>query len=165
MTDKQIFVEDINVPCKEQIIIDGVDVSECEFYVHYDYGKFPHGCSLHKDMFGLFVCCDVADCCKNCYFKQLNRKTAECEKLQEQISKIKEYIRHNMFDVDCENWFEIFIYTFEDWKKSILENENKYKQVLNEIEQHCNEQNLKYDTTACEILNIINKAKDTTNET
>lgn len=36
----------------------------------------------------------------------------------------------------------------------------RYKQVLNEIEQHCNEQNLKYDTTACEILNIIHKAKE-----
>ena len=36
---------------------------------------------------------------------------------------------------------------------------DEYKKALEEIEQHCNEQNLKYDTTACEILTIINKAK------
>ena len=44
-----------------------------------------------------------------------------------------------------------------EYKKQECE---KYEQTLNEIEQHCNEQNLKYDTTACEILDIINKAKE-----
>ena len=106
----------------KQIMIDGVDVSKCEFYMHYDYGKFSHGCSLHKDMFGLPVCCDIADCCKDCYFKQLARKTAECEELKKELDKehllmlekqdkatryflvingIKEYIYNNTdFDVN-----------------------------------------------------------------
>ena len=36
----------------------------------------------------------------------------------------------------------------------------RYRKALEEIEDYCNQQNLKYDTTACEILNIISKAKD-----
>ena len=35
-----------------------------------------------------------------------------------------------------------------------------YLKLIKKIEIYCDEQNLKYDTTACEILNIINKAKD-----
>ena len=35
----------------------------------------------------------------------------------------------------------------------------RYRKALEEIEDYCNQQNLKYDTTACEILNIINKAR------
>ena len=42
--------------------------------------------------------------------------------------------------------------------------DNKYKKIVEEIMLYCNEQNLKYDTTACEILNIINKEKDVNNE-
>lgn len=37
---------------------------------------------------------------------------------------------------------------------------NKYKQTLNKIEEYCVNQNLKYDDTACDILNIINEVKD-----
>lgn len=87
---------------KEQIIIDGVDVSKCEFYMHYDYGKFSHGCSLHKDMFGLPVCCDIADCCKDCYFKQLARKTQECEELKKQLMQKSEV--DMFFNTPIEGW-------------------------------------------------------------
>lgn len=34
------------------------------------------------------------------------------------------------------------------------------KKIIKEIEDYCNQENLKYNTTACEILTIINKAKD-----
>lgn len=41
----------------------------------------------------------------------------------------------------------------------------RYRKALDEIEEYCEEQNLKYDTTACMILDIINKAKgEITNE-
>lgn len=33
------------------------------------------------------------------------------------------------------------------------------EQVLNEVEKYCEEQDLKYDTTACDILNIIDKTE------
>lgn len=44
----------------------------------------------------------------------------------------------------------------EELKKQLT----KYKQALDEIESYCNEQNLKYDTTACAILDIIDKIKE-----
>lgn len=57
---------------KEQIIIDGVDVSNCEYY---------------KQAFTGFICTNPNksnDCSKNpdCYFKQLARKTQEYEELK-----------------------------------------------------------------------------------
>lgn len=125
MTDKQIFVKDINVSRKEQIIIDGVDVSECEFYVHYDYGKFPHGCSLHKDMFGMPACCDVADCCKNCYFKQLARKTQECEELKIKLMQKDEV--NTFFNTPIEGW--------SSNPCDICENKNNYEQLKEELDK------------------------------
>lgn len=64
---------------KEQIIIDGVDVRKCEYL---------------KESFTGLICADCNksnDCSKspNCYFKQLARKTQECELLSENL-KIKE---------------------------------------------------------------------------
>ncbi len=116
---------------KEQIIIDGVDVSRCTYVV-----------------------CKAT--CKNtdCYYKQLQRKTAECEELKEllrlrindRIEKLGRAIERRNIKID------------------------KYKQALDEIE--------KYQKRNCEtcvfhkthkcgiscqtfvILNIINKAKD-----
>ena len=95
----------------------------------------------------------------------------ECEELKTQISKIKEYVRHNMFDADCENWFEIFIYTFEDWKKSILENENKYKKECEKYKQALDDILEFIDREDWSILehvdkgikDIINEAKRTAN--
>ena len=112
---------------KEQIIIDGVDVSKCEFYMHYDYGKFSHGCSLYKDMFGLPVCCDIADCCKDCYFKQLARKTQECESLKEEIEVLKDN-----FDTatrDCNELIEELKQECEELKKEIINKDEKIKEL------------------------------------
>ena len=122
---------------KEKIIIDGVDVSECLFHeVDINHNNICELNYMSATGYNIWYKCSDNP---NCYYKQKTRKEQECEKLQEQISKIKEYVRHNMFDVDCENWFEIFIYTFEDWKKSILENENKYKQECEKYKQTLDE--------------------------
>ncbi len=40
----------------------------------------------------------------------------------------------------------------------------KYKQALDEIEEFCKEQNLKYDATACYILGIIGEMKVINND-
>ena len=101
----------------KKIYVDGVDVSKCEFYMHYDYGKFSHGCSLHKDMFGLPVCCDIADCCKDCYFKQLARKTQECEKLEDFRTLTREVFTFGDSDVDDEN----FIKYLQEYSRSCEE--------------------------------------------
>lgn len=114
---------------KEQIMIHGVDVSECEFYVHSDYGKFPHGCSLHKDMFGLPVCCDVADCCKNCYFKQLARKTQECKQLKEDYAELEQ---------ECERLKSYGATLLAD-KNAMEIGRDDYMQRCKRLEQECEE--------------------------
>lgn len=38
---------------REEIIIDAVDVSQCEFYIYYSSDRYPHRCGIHKDMFGM----------------------------------------------------------------------------------------------------------------
>lgn len=71
---------------------------------------------------------------------ELARKTHECEEL-------KDYARRQ------ENQREAYY-------KELL----KRAKALEEIEKYCIDQNLKYDYTACEILDIINKAKGRLNE-
>ena len=116
------FEKDINIPCKEPIMINGVDVSKCEFYMHYDYGKFSHGCSLHKDMFGLPVCCDIADCCKDCYFKQLACKTAECEKYKQALINIEKLVS---------KWYENEVIQYQSDYDEFLAIINKAKGRMN----------------------------------
>lgn len=62
---------------KEEIIIDGVDVSGC-------------GHLVDKDACGCMDCQSV-ECEKNpnCLFKQLARKTQECEELKEQLNFVR----------------------------------------------------------------------------
>lgn len=131
---------------KEPIMIDGVDVSECIFLDIVNERLWCNNVNI--SIIGKSQC-PYLDCFKNpdCYYKQLARKTQECEELKEKFKKF--------FGIDNQ----------ECWDIAFLKDENaRYRKALEEIEQHCNEQNLKYDTTACEILNIINKAKDNTNE-
>ena len=56
---------------KEQIIIDDVDVSGCSYY----------------NPLGNYNCGGTKKCYQwsNCYFKQLTRKTQECEELKRQL--------------------------------------------------------------------------------
>ena len=165
---------------KEQIIIDGVDVSKCEFYMHYDYGKFSHGCSLHKDMFGLPVCCDIADCCKDCYFKQLARKTQECEELKRKLSNQEQLYQNEIeiYDKSClqlrqENddlYLErLALNTANSGINALLEVKeqecDRYRKALEEIERYINNQgidnkwNMRIQRFRSGILDIINKAK------
>lgn len=58
----------------------------------------------------------------------------ENEEPKKSVDKIKNYVKNQMFDVDCENWFDRFIYTFEEWKKSICEDSARYLKALEEIE-------------------------------
>lgn len=65
----------------KEIIIDGVDVSGCKYL------------NTFSDCDGYHYYCDLADDIKNeyceyykdCYYKQLARKTQECEELKTQI--------------------------------------------------------------------------------
>ena len=95
------------------------------------YRTWDKDCALTGDNHGdNMKPCEFIDE-KNCYYKQLKRKEQECEELNKNL-----IIGFKKF---CD-------------KDDKLQ---KYKQILDKVEQYCKEQNLKYDTTACEILDII----------
>lgn len=81
---------------KEQIIINGVNVSKCK-YLRGDY------CDLHMENEFLCHCEDYPDC----YFKQLANKTQECEELkayaQRQENQREEYYKEYLkLSQECE---------------------------------------------------------------
>lgn len=74
---------------KEQIIIDGCNVSGCENYRPKDrFTCYPYICNCHQK--------------SDCHYKQLSRKTAECEKYNKALDEIKEYTRKQFCD-NCED--------------------------------------------------------------
>lgn len=110
----------------EQIIIDGIDVSECEFL------KYDHiGCDIDETY--CFAC--------DCHFKQLKRKTQECEENEK---------------------FYLTKYANKDSYCLELEHElNKYKQTFDEIERFMiYEFSGQNQWVKKNVLDIINKAKE-----
>lgn len=75
MTDNQTQTD------KEQIIIDGVDVSKCRYFR-------PGSALTCSRMYG--GACDNKYSNELCYFKQLAHKTRECEELKKQLSLAKD---------------------------------------------------------------------------
>ena len=115
---------------KEQIIIDGVDVSECAYFDYENEG------TTECDAYGNE--CDA----NNCYFKQLARKTQECEELKERLVRTEEDLKYQC--VDCMNC-----------------QSDRYRKALEEIEGYCNNV-LSFTavrTTESDILDIISRAK------
>lgn len=104
MTDKQYFEKDINVPRKEQIMIDGVDISGCLFYqsnFEEDYDvRIKHFCSNWHNS------CESSNN-SNCYYKQLSRKTQECEDLRKSLKEEVIYKRTYLKSLlDCKEEIE-----------------------------------------------------------
>ena len=144
---------------KEQIIIDG---KGCR------YKTWDKDCALTGDNHGdnMKPCKFIDE--KNCYFKQLARKTQECEQKEKELLSNEKIINKLMKEVDelkqecvelkeqlqanqptgiCETCMA----------KAILQND-KYRKALEEIEnftkKHCD-----YWCERNKILDIINKAK------
>ena len=71
----------------KETIIDGVDVSGCEF-CDWKGSEIPQ-CRIRQASF--------EPICKgyNCYYKQLARKTAECEKYKQALDEIEEICKVN----------------------------------------------------------------------
>ena len=73
----------------KQIIINGVDVSEC---IYYEYNM----CTATKDDYGdCSLCCQDYDM-NDCYYKQLKRKEQEVQQamdnyVQLDLQRVKEY--------------------------------------------------------------------------
>lgn len=71
-------------PDKEQIIIDEVDVSGCILRRRKEANCTV--CNGYSSKVFEFDCSDF----KNCYFKQLARKTQECKRMRYYLSKIRQ---------------------------------------------------------------------------
>lgn len=131
-------------------------------------------CLCHNEL-----CEDLSFVCDgNCQiyedFKQLTRKTQECEELKRKLSN-QEQLYQNEIEIYNNSCLQLrqenddlylerlALNTANSGINALLEVKeqecDRYRKTLNEIEEYCKEQNLKYDTTACEILDIINKAK------
>ena len=79
---------------KEQVII---DINKCKYR-----DKYTNFCLAEKDEIGeTYIICTGADC----YFKQLARKTQECEELKEKLKfKIQENIKLSKENRNLKNW-------------------------------------------------------------
>lgn len=77
---------------EEQIIINGVDVSKCDkLIVNQLYG---YACNCEEDT-------HIISSCKNrhnCYYKQLARKTTECEELKKGYAELTKIVSPYMDD-------------------------------------------------------------------
>ena len=73
----------------KSIIIDGVDVSECE-KINTCSNKIK--CVILQD-----DVCEINPYCEgyNCYYKQLKRKEQECEELKSKIKHYKQIAQHH----------------------------------------------------------------------
>ena len=75
---------------KAQIIIDGVDVSGCAYFDYENEGT--RECDAYSNE------CEA----NNCYYKQLARKTQECEELKKQLMQKSEV--DMFFNTPIEGW-------------------------------------------------------------
>ena len=129
--DKMIELSEELGLYKEQIIIDGVDVSKCP--------GFEGGCCVCVSLNANELDCEYNP---DCYFKQLVRKTQECEELKAESFTREELITIQEKDIDY------------------------YRKALEEIERYINNQgidnkwNMRIQRFRSGILDIINKAKD-----
>ena len=129
----------------KEIIIDGVNVAECEYYV--DTLKYPDNlnggyyiqhcyCSLQGDSYCI---CNKN---KNCYYKQLQRLKQENEELKEKINtyvcstNCHKYIQADKYKQALEDIKDRLIAVTEDEPKSttklILDLRPIIERVLNE---------------------------------
>ena len=158
----------------KQIIIDSVDVSGCEFLRNCIIPD-NYGCKIDDSL-----CCDVG----NCYYKQFKRKEQECQQIMDNyteldLQRIKECKNLQAEIDDLKEWKKTVVDMFNrtckckylnqeaalcelSGKQCVAINECMYKkhQALVVIKKYCEDQNLKADFTACEILQIISEVLD-----
>lgn len=133
---------------KKEIIIDGVDVSGCEYY---DQGI----CNIPDVIETYDSCIDKGAC----YFKQLQRKEKECEEVSNEIVELN--VKYETVVNLAKKNADANEYCLQE-----LEKENqKLKQALDEIEKivTLDKTHIKYAGSTLvicdDILDIIRKAK------
>lgn len=154
---------------KEQIIIDGVNITGCT-WCDFEPNTEPY-CRIND---GEDLGCEDNP---NCYFKQLARKTQECEELKayaqaqenQRETYYKEFLKLSQENKELKRKVELMM-DCPDCKV------DEYKKALNEIEELAcciKNFNFGYDELsigqdiiayADDILDIINKAKEDNND-
>lgn len=130
----------------KEIIIDGVDVSECKYFQSScvpDYSGgylYKNVCRNHG-----FYDCDKKPCAFKCieYQKQLKRKEQECEKLHERIASIiynltGGRLSYSTYTLEaCEQAYRDQLdIDVEKATRELQVDVSKYKQALDEIRQY-----------------------------
>lgn len=137
------------------IYLDGVDVSKC-----YRYQKKTGYCK------GAFKPEELPFCENfDCEFKQLARKTQECEELKEELATYKKILNNPEFRIAL---IDFKTGEREVWRK-LGRKADRYRRALDEIEDYCDKQisltgDLPFKTTESDILDIISKAKGEGND-
>lgn len=97
----------------------------------------------------------------SCIIESLQAKTKECEKLKkEKENEIQNTVEMERLAKSYGQDLMIYKQNKDIEVNSLKDDILFYLKLIKKIETYCNQQKLKYDTTACEVLNIINKAKD-----
>ncbi len=112
---------------KEQVIIDGADVSKCQdFYISSTGTKC---CYCESDNTQYLACKDNP----NCYFKQLARKTQECEELKKGLDLYKTWYRAKHDDI--KNYLGRCYNALEEIRKIIASTDVRTRPKLYDFEQ------------------------------
>ena len=115
---------------EQKIIINNVDVSECEFFEECEIKIDDSECLAHSRHFyeGTFYdCCDEHP---DCYFKQLKRKEKECEQLRNKLNSNIERMNEQNEKLHNENK-ELKLYIKED----LVPHTQIYIGLINKIKQ------------------------------
>ena len=132
-------------------MIDGIDVSECIFYqtnFKEDFDvKIKHFCS------NWYNSCESVNN-SNCYFKQLSRKTQECEELEKQLTDF-------MNGEYCANGCAKMQTQYKEYHTKLITDKNKAEQKLKRIKEIA-ENRSNYPCGKCikgKILQIIDEVE------
>ena len=140
---------------EQKIIINNVDVSECEFFEECEIKINDSECLAHSRHFyeGTFYdCCDEHP---DCYYKQLKRKEQECEQLRNKLNssiermnaqneklhnenkELKSYIKEDL--VPHVQIYIGLINRIKQQMKTILmvKTSGKYRPVKNSTKEQC----------------------------
>ena len=118
----------------KHIIIDGVDVSKCEWFGQIDL-DINIICTLNSPKKCSGYCKDNP----NCVYKQLKRKEKECERLTRDYFKQNEWLQEQKKELDQLkeeiDKKELIFAGIETSNKLLIEKNNKLKQTLTEIKE------------------------------
>ena len=163
---------------KEIIEIHGINVLKCE---HYQYKslkdcemRYPESgdCEIGLLNYLFDGSLDMEKSCKdnpNCYFKQLARKTQECEQIKEKYEALKLENEEGYEIVDeLKHEYEELENKIKKLRKNLaleIEASDRYRKALEEIERYINNQgidnkwNMRIQRFRSGILDIISRAK------